>query len=146
HTGDYAHFDADGYCYFGGRATERIRRLAENISAPQIEELVDTHPAGAEPAPLPHPSPLGEDDIRLAVPPQEGAALDAGACHAWRRGRRPRYMLPRYIEFCAQLPRTQSGKAAKTLLIRNGLGASAWDAGPYKKADDAGTPSAEAGR
>ena len=129
HTADFGYFDAEGYFFFTGRAAERIRRLGENISAQQIERIVESHPAVAEAAALPYPSPLGEDDVRLILSLKDGAALTAEALYVWMAEKLPRFMLPRYIEFLARLPRTESGKVAKIALIGTALGAAAWNSG-----------------
>jgi len=127
HTGDFGYFDADGYFYFAGRKAERIRRLGENISAAQIEDVVNGHDAVGECAALPHPAPLGEDDIRLIVVARPEASLKADELFEWLRPRLPRYMLPRYIEICDHLPRTPSGKVAKAGLVAAGLTANIWE-------------------
>jgi len=127
HTGDFGYFDADGYFYFSGRKAERIRRLGENISAAQIEDVVNGHAAVGECAALPHPAPLGEDDIRLIVVARPGMSLMADELFDWLRPRLPRYMLPRYIEISEQLPRTPSGKVAKAGLVSAGLTQNIWE-------------------
>lgn len=132
HTGDYGYFDSEGYFYFTGRKAERIRRLGENVSAEQLEGVVNSHPAVAESAALPFPSPLGEDDIRLVVSLREEHAVAPEDLSAWLQEQLPRFMRPRYIEFVPQLPRTESGKVGKLALIRQGLAENHWDS---KQAD-----------
>ena len=129
HTADYAYVDADGYYYFSGRKAERIRRLGENISALDIEAMVATHAQVMENAAMAYPAPMGEDDIRLVVVMRPGVALTALELHDWLKSRLPRYMQPRYIEFADRLPRTESGKLAKRVMMDAGLGAKVWDAG-----------------
>ena len=127
HTGDYASRDADGFIYFSGRKKERIRRRGENISAWDIEKIVGSHPHIAECAALGHPSPVGEDDVRLVVVPAPGAQIEPRTLMQWLESALPQMMVPRYIELVDQLPRTPSNKVEKYLLISKGLSATAWD-------------------
>jgi len=128
HTGDYGRFDGDGYFYFEGRKAERIRRLGENISAEQIEAVVDRHPAIAESVALPHPSTMGEDDIRIVAALQPKQNLSETELFDWLGEKLPGFMLPSYIELVEDLPRTQSGKVSKLALLRAGLSDSVWRA------------------
>jgi crotonobetaine/carnitine-CoA ligase len=127
HTGDYARCDEDGYFYFSGRKKERIRRRGENISAWDIEKIVGDHPEVLECAALAHPSPLGEDDIRLVVVPAAGTVLEPVSLMGWLEAQMPPLMVPRYIEIVDRLPRTPSNKVEKYRLISEGLRAGAWD-------------------
>jgi crotonobetaine/carnitine-CoA ligase len=127
HTGDYARRDEDGYVYFSGRKKERIRRRGENISAWDIEKIVAEHPGIAECAALAHPSPLGEDDVRLLVVEATGVRLTALGLMTWLESQLPPLMVPRYIEIVASLPRTPSNKVEKYRLMSEGLTPGAWD-------------------
>ncbi len=127
HTGDFASRDADGYFTFAGRKKERIRRRGENISSWEIEKVVDDHPDIVESAAVGHPAAAGEDDIRVVAILRPGATLTAEALVDWLRERLPRFMVPRYVEFVDDLPRTPSNKVEKHVLITQGLATSAWD-------------------
>lgn len=127
HTGDYARRDEDGYIYFSGRKKERIRRRGENISAWDIEKIVGEHPGIAECAALAHPSPVGEDDVRLLVVEAPGVQLHARELMTWLEAQLPPLMVPRYIEIVEALPRTPSNKVEKYRLMSDGLTPGAWD-------------------
>ena len=130
HTADYGHFEPDGYFYFSGRKAERIRKLGENISAQEIEGMVMAHPAVAECAALPLRALSGDDDVRIVVATRIGESLTPPALHEWLRDKLPRFMMPRYIEFTDSLPRTESGKVAKRVMITAGLSKTAWESIP----------------
>jgi crotonobetaine/carnitine-CoA ligase len=127
HTGDYARRDEEGFFYFSGRKKERIRRRGENISAWDIEKIVGDHPGISECAALAHPSPVGEDDVRLVVVPATGAQLEPLSLMIWLESQLPPLMVPRYIEIVDALPRTPSNKVEKYKLISDGLTSGAWD-------------------
>lgn len=127
HTGDYARADADGYVYFVGRKKERIRRRGENISGFEVERVVGMHPEVAEVAAVAHPAAVGEDDVRCVIIRSPGSSLKAVDLMDWLQPRMPHFMMPRYIEFVDEMPRTPSAKIEKYKLVEAGLGPSTWD-------------------
>lgn len=127
HTGDFARRDADGYFFFVGRMQERIRRRGENISGFEIERIVSMHPDIAECAAVAHPAAAGEDDVRCVIIRRQGSALTPEALIDWLVPRMPPFMLPRYIEFVVDLPRTATAKVEKYKLTADGLSPGAWD-------------------
>lgn len=127
HTGDYARRDADGFFYFTGRKKERIRRRGENISGFEVERIIGMHPDVSEVAAVAHPAAVGEDDVRCVIIRRDGSDLAAEALMDWLQPRMPHFMMPRYIEFVADMPRTPSAKIEKYKLVEAGLGRDAWD-------------------
>ncbi len=126
HSGDLGRVDADGFFYFVDRIKHSIRRGGESISSSELEAVVAGHPAVAEVCAIGVPSPLGEEDVKVVVVPVAGAVLDPAALRAWCRGRMAAFMLPRYVEVVAALPRAQTGKVMKEELRE--VGAGTWDA------------------
>lgn len=129
HTGDMAWVDADGYFFFVDRKKDRIRRRGENISSWDVENFVGAHPDVAECVALPHPAAAGEDDVRVVVVFKEGAGARAAPASLaeWLEERMPAFMLPRYIEEMAELPRNPTSKVEKYKLVERGLGEGAYD-------------------
>ena len=128
HTGDILRCDEQGNYFYIDRKKERIRRRGENVSSSEVERGVLAHPAIAECVVIAHPSPAGEDDIRLVAVLKANATLACGELQSWLSERLPRFMMPRYIEFLDTLPRTGTNKVEKHRLVQQGLGAGAWDA------------------
>jgi crotonobetaine/carnitine-CoA ligase len=120
HTGDRAWRDDDGYFYFLDRIADAIRRRGENISAFDIECEVNLHPDIVESAAFGVPSELGEEDVKLAVVRAPGSDLTAPELAAYCAARLPSFMVPRYIEFVGELPRTPTDKVAKHELRARG--------------------------
>ena len=127
HCGDYARRDADGYFYFTGRKKERIRRRGENISGFEVERIVGMHADIAEVAAIAHPAEAGEDDVRCVIIRRGGSNLTPEELMDWLQPRMPFFMLPRYIEFVEDMPRTPSAKIEKYKLVEAGLSDTAWD-------------------
>jgi crotonobetaine/carnitine-CoA ligase len=118
HTGDLGTRDADGYFYYLGRIKDAIRVRGENVSAMELESIVDQHPDVAASAAVPVPSELGEDDILLYVELKPGRAPAARALFDHIAARVPRFMVPRYLRFVDRLPRTATEKVQKSALPR----------------------------
>ncbi len=125
HSGDLGRCDADGFFYFGDRIRHAIRRRGESISSGELEAVVSGHPAVAEVCALGVPSPLGEEDVKVVVVPVEGEGVGPAELRTWCEGRMAAFMVPRYVEVVAELPRAETGKVMKEEL--RGVG-SAWDA------------------
>jgi crotonobetaine/carnitine-CoA ligase len=127
HTGDRGHKDEEGYFYFDDRKKDSIRRRGENISSYEIERLVDSHSSVLESAVVAVPADLGEDDVKMVVVLQPGADLRAEDLIAFCASRMAYFMVPRYVEFAAELPKTPNGKVQKHKLRAEGLTARTWD-------------------
>lgn len=121
-TGDLAYADEDGYLYFAGRSSDSLRRRGENISAWEVESVVDQHPDVVMSAVLGVPSPLGEEDMKLLVERREGVPLSEHDLLKWCRERLAYYQTPRYIEFVEKFPLGPSQRIRKTVLSRKTSG------------------------
>lgn len=113
HTGDRGYRDEDGYFYFLERTKDCIRRRGENISAFEVEQAVNAHPAVLESGAFGVPSDVEEDEVKVAVVLVPGARLDAAELVAFCHERLPSFMVPKYTEFVDELPKTAIGKIAK---------------------------------
>jgi crotonobetaine/carnitine-CoA ligase len=127
HTGDRVRMGADGQIYFLDRMKDAIRRRGENISSLEVEREVDAHPAVAESAAFAVPAQWGEDEVMVAVVRQPGCALEPVELHDFLLARLPHFMIPRYIEFVAELPRTPTAKVQKSVLRQRGVSTETWD-------------------
>jgi crotonobetaine/carnitine-CoA ligase len=114
HSGDAVYQDVSGHYIFVDRIGSVIRRRGENISPMQIEEAVNAMPEVVMSAAFPVPAEEGdEDEVALAVVPQEGVVLDEAEFRAALAKELPRFMIPKYIEFRDSLPMTGSNKVEK---------------------------------
>ena len=127
HTGDRVWRDEDGYFYFLDRMKDSIRRRGENISAFDLECAVNLHPAVLECAAIGVPSELEDEDVRLAVVLRPGMKVTPEELVEFCEENLPKFMVPRYVEFLAALPRTPTDKVAKYKLRERGLTDETWD-------------------
>lgn len=141
HTGDRGRMDADGFLYFVDRRIHSIRRRGENISSWELESVISRHPSVEECCAVGVPSPLGEEDVKVAVVPRAGAGVEPVTLHEWCREQMAGFMVPRYIEVLTELPRTSLGKLLKDELARNGPGTWDADAGRIERAAGHGASS-----
>lgn len=120
HTGDILRRDADGYFYFVGRRKDMVRRRGDNISAAEVELVIETHPDVLECAVYGVPSELTEEEVMAAVVRRPGAALSATAFWQYCKEKLPRFMIPRYVRFVSALPKTPTDKVEKFRLAKEG--------------------------
>jgi carnitine-CoA ligase len=113
HTGDRGRQDEDGYFYFVDRKKDAIRRHGENISTFEVEALIAGHPAVADVAAYPINSGAGEDDVAISIVIDAGKTLSERDLFEYCRLHMPHYMVPRYIDIRAELPRTSTQKVRK---------------------------------
>lgn len=127
HTGDAMRRDADGYHYFVDRMKDWIRRRAENISSYEVEQVVLLHESVEEVAAIGIRSPYeeNEQEVKVCVVCKPGAR-DAAALHAFCAARMPAFAVPRFIEFCASLPKTPTLKVRKQELRERGVTPETW--------------------
>ena len=115
HTGDRAYLDADGYLFFVDRVKDAIRRRGENISAYEIELVLKGHPGVIEVAAVPAPSDLGEDEVVVFIV-RASDALDEREVIRYSVANMAYFMVPRYVTFVDDLPKTPSQKVSKVAL------------------------------
>jgi crotonobetaine/carnitine-CoA ligase len=120
-TGDLMQADPRGYLYFVGRNTDSMRRRGENVSAYEVEKVVDTYPDVLESAAFGVPSPVGEQDIMIAVVPVEGRDVDHAALARYLGKSLPRYARPSYLDVVAELPKTGTHRVMKASLKERGV-------------------------
>jgi carnitine-CoA ligase len=128
YTGDLGSFDTDGYFYFRGRKKDALRRRGQNISAFEVEEVIDSHPDILESAVFGVASDLTEQEVMAAAVPAPGSDLHPEDLHQFCAGRMADFMLPRYIDFVSALPKTATAKVEKAKLEQRGITPTTWDA------------------
>jgi carnitine-CoA ligase len=127
HTGDRVIRDPSGYFRFVDRLKDAIRRRGENISSYEVEQVLLAHPDIDMAAVYPARSELAEDEVMAAIVARPGAAITPIELTQFCEPRLPYYAVPRFIDFVADLPRTENGKVRKYELRERGVTASTWD-------------------
>jgi len=113
HTGDRGWMDEDGYIYFVDRKKDAIRRRGENISSFEVEQMILMHPAVLDVAAFPVLSEHTEDEVMVSVVRRDGATLTEAELVQHCNDNMAYFMVPRYVEFMPQLPKTMTEKIEK---------------------------------
>jgi len=127
HTGDAFRVEPDGQYAFVDRTKDAMRRRGENVSSFEVEKELMEHPAVLEAAVVAVPSAATEDDILACVVLRPGMALDAATLLEFLDVRLPYFMVPRYVDFLAELPKTPTAKVMKQALRDRGVTATCHD-------------------
>ena len=113
HTGDRGYLDKDGYLYFLDRKKDSIRRRGENISTPEVESVVNSHPDVVSSAVYPLRAEMEEDEVAVSALLRPGSALTCVDLIRYCADNMSYFMVPRFVEFVHELPLTPSGKVEK---------------------------------
>lgn len=127
HTGDGFRHDSDGRLFFVDRIKDALRRRGENISSFEVEEVVTRFDGVLECAVVAVPSELTEDEIKAVIVLKPGAEPDPVGLTRFLVDALPYFMVPRYLEFVSELPKTPTQKVRKHVLREAGIGSGTWD-------------------
>ncbi|GHF52731.1 acyl-CoA synthetase (AMP-forming)/AMP-acid ligase II/uncharacterized protein YndB with AHSA1/START domain [Amycolatopsis bartoniae] len=119
-TGDRGYLDADGRLFVSGRADDMIISGGENVFPRPTEEALATLPGVLETAVLGVPDAEFGQRLVAYVVADPRAGLTEDSVREYLRHRVARFALPRDVVFAAALPRTQTGKVLKRLLLEEG--------------------------
>jgi acyl-CoA synthetase (AMP-forming)/AMP-acid ligase II len=117
-TGDLGTIDTDGFVRITGRLKDIIIRNAENLSAQEIEDVLNEHPAVADVAVIGVPDPVtGERACAIVVlaPGHESLTIPELAEHCHAKGL-AKQKIPEQLELVGELPRNPMGKVLKHVL------------------------------
>lgn len=127
HSGDRVVREPDGAFRFLDRMKDAIRRRGENISAWEVEQILDGHPDIAASAAIPVPSELGEDEVMAVIVARDGVTVDFVDVIRYCEPRLAYFAVPRFLEVVDALPLTPNGKVQKYILRERGVTAGTWD-------------------
>ena len=127
HTGDAGYQDDEGRLFFVDRLTDSMRRRGENISSMEVEDEVNQHPDVLECAVFPVLAEHSEQEVMVVITPQPDVTIEPEKLIRFLDQRMAYFMIPRYIEFTAAIPKTPTGKMEKYKLRAKGITPSTWD-------------------
>lgn len=115
YSGDIARSDDEGYYYYVDRKKFMVRRSGENISAQEIENVIDEHPEVEESAIIPVPDDLRGEEVKALVN-RKSADLTPETVVSKVADQLASYKIPRYVEFVDSFPRTPSERIKRVQL------------------------------
>ncbi len=92
-----------------------------------MEAEIGAHPAVREAAVVAVASDLSEDEVLAVVSPVPGQVVDPTELIEFLRPRMAHFMIPRYLRFMDELPKTPTQKVQKNLLRAAGVTPDTWD-------------------
>lgn len=119
-TGDLAYMDEEGYIFFKGRSKDSLRINGENVSAWEVERVINEYPDIEECAVIGVPGELGGDDMKVFIKCVSGRNRPNPADIAkWCEPRMAKYQIPRYYTFIDSFEKTESQRTKKNGLSRS---------------------------
>lgn len=116
-TGDLGYLDVAGRMFIAGRDDEMIISGGENVFPRPVEEALAHLPQVSEVAVVGVPDTEFGQRLAAFVVKREGAGLDSDMIRSYIRNRLSRFSVPRDVTFLNALPRGETGKILKRLLI-----------------------------
>jgi acyl-coenzyme A synthetase/AMP-(fatty) acid ligase len=113
YTGDLFRVDEEGYFYFVGRKDDIIKSRGEKVAPKEVENVLYAIPGVVEAAVIGVPDPVLGQAVK-AILVAEGVQLNEAQVLAYCRANLEDFMVPKSVEFRAELPKTDSGKIKKT--------------------------------
>jgi len=112
HSGDRGRLSAEGHLYFEERQKDSIRRRGENISAWEVESVLEMHPDIAEAAVYGMAAEDSDEDVAAALV-LNGRDADLESIMAFAHDKLPAYAVPTLVRIVRDLPRTPTEKVKK---------------------------------
>lgn len=129
-TGDLGKIDADGYYYLTDRIKHIIITGGENVSAKEVETIINSVDGVAESAVVGIPDEKWGEKVVAAVAAQPGYALNPIAIQKVCKQQLHNWKCPKQIIFVKEIPKNTMGKVLKDAvkdLFQEGLEATSTD-------------------
>jgi acyl-CoA synthetase (AMP-forming)/AMP-acid ligase II len=115
-TGDIGQVDDGAFVFIVDRVKDMIISGGENIYSPEVEQVIQQHPAVEEVAIIGIPHPKWGEEVKAIVAPKPDQTVDPDELIAFTRERLATYKCPRSVDVLPELPRSATGKILKKVL------------------------------
>ena len=115
-TQDFFRMDEEGFLYFVGRSDDIIKTRGEKVSPAEVENVLHSIPGVREAAVIGIPDEVLGQAIKAFIVLESSAQLTDKQIRLHAAARLENFMVPKEIAFCADLPKTTTGKVSKKLL------------------------------
>lgn len=117
YSGDLFRADEEGYLYFVGRKDDIIKSRGEKVSPREVEDVLYSLAGVAEAAVIGIPDTVLGSAIKAVIVPQVGAQLTEQDVLRHCANHLEDFMMPKYVEFRTDMPKTTTGKISKRELM-----------------------------
>ena len=114
YTGDFCRLDDEGYLYFVGRMDDIIKSRGEKVAPKEVENALTNVPGVKEVAVIGVPDEILGEAVKAFVVLEQGASFTEKDLQKEAQKRLETFMVPKYIAFVNELPKTTTGKIKKT--------------------------------
>lgn len=112
YTGDLFRMDEEGFFYFVSRKDDVIKSRGEKVPPKEVENVLYGIDGVLEAAVIGVPDPVLGQAIKARIVAKDSGLTEAQVL-AFCRAHLEDFMVPNLVEFCDQLPKTDSGKIKK---------------------------------
>lgn len=113
YTGDLFRMDEEGYLYFVGRKDDIIKCKGEKVSPKEVENVISGLDGIAEVAVVGIPDPILGQAVKAIIQVKADIVLSEKDVLRHCAQRLEDFMMPKFIEFRTELPKTANGKINK---------------------------------
>ena len=113
YTGDLFRMDDEGFFYFVARKDDIIKSRGEKVAPKEVENILYKLEGVQEAAVIGVPDPMLGQAVKVFIVSSNPAMTESDVMRHCRAHLED-FMMPKYVEFTAELPKTSSGKIKKT--------------------------------
>jgi amino acid adenylation domain-containing protein len=114
HTGDFCRLDEEGYLYFVGRMDDIIKSRGEKVAPKEVENTLMNIKGVKEAAVIGVPDEVLGQAVKAFVVLEQGVSMTEKEIQRECQSRQENFMVPKYVTFVTDLPKTTTGKIKKT--------------------------------
>jgi acyl-CoA synthetase (AMP-forming)/AMP-acid ligase II len=116
YTGDYGRCDDEGYLYFVGRMDDVFKSRGEKVAPKEVENALGEIPGVKEAAVIGVPDEVLGHAVKAFVVLARGADWSPKDLQRECQGRLVNFLVPKFVEIVAELPKSPNGKIDKSNL------------------------------
>ncbi len=116
YTGDIAYRDEDGYFFVADRKKDMVIVGGYNVYPREIDEVLYEHPKVAEAVVVGIPHRTRGEVLKAFIVVKAGEELNSSELTSHCREKLANYKIPKFFEFCDELPKTLVGKVLRRAL------------------------------
>jgi crotonobetaine/carnitine-CoA ligase len=122
YSGDLGMIDDEGNLHFVDRIKDYLRIGGENVSSSVVEDIIRKHPAIKEVAVVGIKGELENDEMVAHVVLNDDILIEAKAFFEFCNENMSYFMVPRYLVFRSEIPKTGTLRIEKYKLRKEGVG------------------------